>query len=100
MKSDTFCGRRSLKSSVISASVFVVNGSPFVDSWFEEIEIEAGNTNCFSSIDSLIALNRTTLIGNFGLTEHVLVSREYDTLGSFSFTGCQLMLTVWFDDGS
>jgi hypothetical protein len=71
-----------------------------VDSSFEEIEIEAGNTNCLSSSDSLIALNRTTLMGHFGLTENVIVCRDYDTLSSFSFTGCQRMLTVSFECGS
>jgi hypothetical protein len=98
MEDQVFGRCQSLKSIVLPASVLIVDGSPFMHSCFEEITVEAGNTTCFSSSDSLIASNRTTLIRHFGLTEHALVSREYDTLGSFSFAGCPVMSTVSFED--
>jgi hypothetical protein len=100
MDNRVFCYCRSLRSIVLPASVLVVDGSPFVHSCFEEIVVEAGNTNCFSSLDSLISLNRTTLIRHFGLAENVLVSREYETLASFCFMGCPIKSVVSFEDCS
>jgi hypothetical protein len=61
MEDRVFYDCRSLKSIVLPASLIVVDGSPFVHSSFNEVLIEAGNTSCFFSIDSLISLNRTTL---------------------------------------
>jgi hypothetical protein len=100
MENQVFGNCPSLKSIVLPASVLVVDGSPFMHSCFEEIVVEAGNTTCFSSIDSLISLNRTTLFRHFGLAENVLISREYETLASFSFSGCPVMSTVSLEDGS
>jgi hypothetical protein len=64
------------------------------------IRVHEANTHYFVSDDCLIAIEGMILIGYFGRSDNLVLSREYQVLGEYCFSECNSVRTVMFDEGS
>jgi hypothetical protein len=98
MKEGVFAGCILLKSIRLPASLSVSDGSGFHSSFIEEIEVDAANPYCSVSGEFLVALHDKKLLRHFGLSENVIIPREYEVIGGCCFQGKQRSLTLSFED--
>jgi hypothetical protein len=99
MQSCVFSNCPLLKSVILPRSLSKVDGSCFHGSSIDNIEVDSGNTHFFVTGDFLIAFEGTTLIRYFGLITDLVVPSEYETLGSSSFSDCNIS-SIAFEAGS
>jgi hypothetical protein len=76
-----------------------VDGSCFQGSSITNIEVDSGNTHFFVTGDFLIAFECATVIRYFGLITDLVLPPEYETLGSSSFSECNIS-SIAFEAGS
>jgi hypothetical protein len=65
---------------VLPASLCVTDGSPFRGSSIEEIHVDEANPYCFVSGAFLVPHNEMKLLRYFGLSEHVMIPRDYSEI--------------------
>jgi hypothetical protein len=100
MKDRVFSGCTSLKSICVPASLSFTDGSPFVCSSIEEIQVDQDNPYCSVSGGFLTSLKEMRLIGHFGVVEHVVIPEHYEVIGSYSFFHRDSLLTITFESGT
>jgi hypothetical protein len=100
LEPEALSGCDSLKSLSLPASLSIVDGASFIGSSIENISVDAENPLFFGSGDCLVGFKGPTLIRHFRPTENMVIGREYNALGTNSFTHQQSVVTVAFEEDS
>jgi hypothetical protein len=75
----------------------VICGVSLCGSSIDKIVVDKSNPHYFVSGDFLVAVDGMSLIRYFGRSENVIIGRDIEAVGSFSFRGCNFILTVAFE---
>jgi hypothetical protein len=90
----------SLESVVIPRNVRFIEGSVFIMSRVDSVDLEPGQVVLVNSDNLLIDTATHTVIRNFSTARHLVIGRNVEILGSWCFASCKMLSFVSFESDS